>query len=317
MSPRQVCIVGGSGFIGSRLAARLSEAGIRVVVPTCFYERARHLLVLPTIDVVVADVHDEAQLRLAIAGCDAVVNLVGVLHPEKNGGFDKPHVELPRAIVRACAAEGVSRLLHMSALCAEADAPSEYLRSKARGETAVWEAARQTSVRVTLFRPSIVYGRDDKFINMFAQLVRAFPVIPLGSPDAKFQPIHVEDVVGAFVAAFSLPQTAGQTYSLCGPTIYTLSELIAYVARMLGKRRLIVELGSSLSMLQAFVFEHLPGKLITRDNVRSMSVANVCADPFPPIFGLQPVPMEAVVPGYVADELPRERRHGLRRISET
>jgi uncharacterized protein YbjT (DUF2867 family) len=317
MSPRQVCILGGSGFVGTRLAERLSDAGVQVVVPTRFYERARHLLVLPTVDVIVADIHDESELRRVIAGSDAVVNLVGALHPENPGGYDAPHVDLPRSVVRACAAAGITRLLHMSALCADTNAPSEYLRSRAHGETAVWETAKNTGVRVTVFRPSIVFGRDDRFLNMFASLVRMFPVIPLGSAQARFQPIHVEDLVSVLAACLTRLDTAGQTYSLCGPTVYTLRELIDYVAFIVGKRRPIVELGAGLSMLQAFVFEHLPGKLITRDNVRSMSVPNVCAGPFPAAFGFQPAPMEAIVPRYLADELPRERHHGLRRMIES
>lgn len=322
MLPNQVCILGGSGFIGTALARQLSELGVQVVVPTRYYERARHLLVLPTMDVQVTNVRDKAELAKVIGGCDAVVNLIGVLHPEKHGGFDAPHVEFPRAVVKACAAAGVRRLVHMSALCAESDAPSEYLRSKARGEAAVRAAAAEAGARIgtTVLRPSIVFGRDDKFMNMFAWLTRWFPLIPLGSAQAQFQPIHVEDVARVIVTCLQSEKTTDRTYSLCGPKVYTLRQLVDFVATITGRRSAVIELGPALALLQAAVFEHLPGKLITRDNVRSMSVPNVCAGTFPDVFGFQPAPMENIVPHYLAGAVPRGRyplfRHGAGRKAE-
>jgi NADH dehydrogenase len=137
-------------------------------------------------------------------------------------------------------------------------------------------------------------------------------VIVLASPQARFQPVHVDDVARAAVAALDDPRTYGQTYPLCGPRVYTLRELVEYVVRTLGLRRLVIGLGPSLSMLQAGLLEHLPGKLMTRDNVRSMQVDNVCDCPFPEVFGFAPSPMEAVVPMYLAGVTPRSRYRWFR-----
>src|SRR5450759_584639 len=201
MQISRVCLLGGSGFIGRHVAERLSDLGIEVIVPTRRRERAKFLLVLPTVDVVEADIHDDASLKRLISGCDAVINLVGILHAEKKTGFERAHVQLPQRVANACVKAGVSRLIQMSALNADTNAPSEYLKSRARGEAAVKEVAKTApGLRVTMFRPSVVFGRGDKFLNLFAQLVKFLPVIPLGSARAKFQPVHVDDVARAIAA---------------------------------------------------------------------------------------------------------------------
>lgn len=304
---RNVLVLGGSGFLGRHVVRQLAARGLAVRVPTRNRERAKELILLPTVDVVQADVHDEATLHRLVQSADAVINLVGILH----GDFERVHVALPRRIAAACAQAGVQRLLHVSALKAAADAPSAYLRSKAAGEAPI-RGAQGEHLQTTILQPSIIFGREDRFLNLFARLARALPVIVLASPAARFQPVHVDDVARVIAAALTDARTFGQTYELCGPQVYTLRELVAYVVRSLGLRRPIVGLGKSLSMLQAGILEHLPGKLMTRDNVRSMQVDNVCGCAFPEVFGFEPTLLEAVVPLYIAGVTPRSRYRWFR-----
>jgi len=311
MNIRSVCVIGGSGFIGSHVVRLLCASALPVRVPTRNRERARQeLILLPTAEAFTADVHDAATLRRTVAGCDAVINLVGVLDG-RNDGFQRNHVELPARIVSACRDAGVKRLLHVSSLGAAADAPSEYQRSKAKGE-AVIAAAAEHGIATTIFRPSVVFGRGDHFLNLFARLARAFPVLPLGCADAKFQPVYVEDVARAILASLGNTSTFGERYDLCGPTVYTLRELVEYACSVLGLGRSVIALPDGLAWLQAAVLEHLPGRLMTRDNVLSMQVDNVCGCPFPAVFGFEPTPLEAVAPGYLAERTPRSRYRGFR-----
>jgi NADH dehydrogenase len=304
---RNVLVIGGSGFLGRHVVRQLAAAGCQVRVPTRNRERAKELILLPTVDVMKADVHDAQTLERLFAGVDAVINLVGILH----GDFEKAHVELPRRIVAACRNAGVGRLVHVSALKAAEDAPSAYLRSKAQGEALV-RAGQSDTLQTTIFRPSVVFGREDRFLNLFAQLARRLPVLALASPQARFQPVHVLDVARAITLALPDPRTFGQTYELCGPHAYSLQQLVEYVVHALGLRRPVVGLGPSLSMLQAAFLEHLPGSIMTRDNVRSMQADNVCGCPFPEVFGFAPTPLEAVVPLYIAGVTPRSRYRWFR-----
>jgi len=297
---RSVCLIGGSGFLGRCLANQLCTLGIRLRIPTRRRERVKsELIVLPNTEVIEADINDADVLGEIVAGCKAVINLTGILHERSKGDFRHIHAELPRKIVNACRANGVTRLIHVSALKAAHDAPSEYLRSKAAGEQQI-RAAEANGVRTTIFRPSVIFGRDDAFLNMIAQLARLSPVIPLGCPDARFQPIFVEDVAHALTASLDNPRTFSQTFDLCGPTVYRLQDLVAYVCLLRGLKRPIIRLSSAMTHLQASILERLPGKLMTRDNVRSMQVDNVCDCAFPSLFGFEPHAMEAVVPLYLA-----------------
>ena len=307
MDISSVCIIGGSGYVGRSIAEQACARGSRVRVVTRSEPRARHLLVLPTVETQVGDPNDEKALARALDGMDAVVNLVGILHPSGRASFASAHVELPRKIARACRAAGTRQFLHMSALGASTSAPSEYLRSKAAGEEAVRAAGAE--LPFTIFRPSVIFGEHDRFLNLFARLARIFPVIPLGGAAARFQPIWVEDVARAFVASLGDSRALGSTFELCGPRAYTLEELVRFAATTAGHPRRIVALPAALAAVQAWVFEHLPGKLLTRDNLRSMSVDNVCAGPFPQVFGFEPAPMEAVVPDYLAGTSARESRY--------
>jgi uncharacterized protein YbjT (DUF2867 family) len=311
MKISSVCIIGGSGFLGSHVVHLLAAQGIQARVPTRHRERAKELIVLPTVDVVNADVHDPATLSRLFTGVDAVVSLAGILHERRKGDFARTHIELPRKIVDACREQGVRRLLHVSALGAAQDAPSEYLRSKAGGEQQI-RVAQAASIRTTIFRPSVIFGRKDNFLNLFARLVRSLPIIVLASPQARFQPVFVEDVVRAVVPSLGEARTYDQSYDLCGPGAYTLRELIEYVCRVLGLERPIVPLNDTFSYLQAWMMEWLPVKLMTRDNYYSMKVASVCSCPFPEVFGFDPTPLEAVVPLYLAENTPRARYRWFR-----
>jgi NADH dehydrogenase len=298
-----VLVLGGSGFVGRHLVAALASRGVRVTVPSRHRERAKHLLPLPTVDVVETDIMAPQVLDGLARGNQAVVNLVGVLH----GDFERAHVELPMAVLTACRAQGVKRLLHMSALGVSASAPSGYLRSKAMGEQAVLAAE---DLDVTAFRPSVIFGPEDSFLNTFARLARLFPVLPIACPQARFQPVYVGDVAQAMSYALDSLDTHGKVYELCGPRQYTLKELVEFVCQVIGRPRTVIGLPDRLAYLQALVMEKLPGKLITRDNLRSMEVPNVCAGAFP--FGIQPQALEAVAPAYLAPTGPRERYPQLR-----
>ena len=305
-----VVVFGGTGFIGSHLVARLSAEGARVIVPTRRYERAKHLIFLPRVEVVEANIHDDAMLRILLTERDAAINLVGVLHSKRGSPygpqFKAAHVELPRRIVAACAAAGVPRYLHMSALGASPLGASMYQRSKADGEVA---ARAELSVAATIFRPSVVFGPEDKFLNMFARMQRYMPVLPLACADADFQPVYVGDVATAFVHALADPRTRHQVFHLGGPQIYTLGELVRLAGRYSGHERPVIPLPASAGRLMAAIFEMLPGTpLMSRDNIDSMQGDNV-VDPAIQAttnasLGIVPTALEAVAPHYLS---PRER----------
>ncbi len=256
---------------------------------------------------------DDSALSAQIKGCDAVINLIGILHESSKLSFDAIHANLPKRVAKICETHAVKRLLQMSALHASLHAPSAYLRSKAAGEAILKECAKQ--LNVTIFKPSVIFGRGDSFINLFATNVKLMPVILLAKPKAKFQPIFVEDVARTFVASLNNIETYGKSYDLAGPKVYSLKELVQYVADTLGVKRKIIGLGDSLSYLQAFFMELLPVKLMTRDNVRSMEVDSTSKAAFPAIFGFQPICLEAVVPQYLVDDTYRAKYQLFRGLS--
>lgn len=315
MPYRSILILGGTGFIGTHILAKLADSSVRITVPTRRGSHAMHLLPLPDVDLVVeANVHDDAQLDALVRGQDAVINLVGILHGRRGASADpygpdfaRAHVELPQRVVAACARHGVRRYLHMSALGADRHAPSMYLRSKAGGEAAAFS---NPAVRTTVFRPSVVFGDHDHFLNLFASLQKMLPVMLLARADAKFQPVYVEDVAQAFVTALYDDSTIGKVFELAGPKVYTLRELVRYAGQVSGHPRPVIGLSSGLSYLQAAALEWLPGKLMSRDNVRSMQVDSVCTSQFP--FGIQPTALDSVARNWLARESPRTRYQPFR-----
>ncbi len=295
MEKRKICILGGRGFVGSHLINRLYKEGHRIRLLTRNPQLSKHLFVLPNLEIVKADLSDPATLAQQFAGMDAVINLSGILHENKKGDFERTHVELPRNVVNACRSAGVGRLLHMSALGASPEGLSNYQKSKGRGEALV-RAAHSDELRVTIFRPSVIFGQGDNFLNLFGELLKWTPVFPLGSAEAKIQPVFVGDVVRAFAASLNDPATFGQSYELCGPQVYTLQQLVEYVAATRGYKRTIVPLGELFSFFQAWAFELMPVKMLTRDTFNTLKSDAVCNCPFPEVFGFQPLSLEIEAP---------------------
>lgn len=284
MKHRNILVIGGSGFVGRSLVAHLVQAGCRVRVPTRHRERARALILLPTVEVVEASGYDQAELESLMQGCDAVVNLVGVLHSPAGGQSDPwgprfraAHVDLVDRILKACQARGIRRLLHVSALGVteggEHTLPSRYLRSKAAGEARLRDARE---LDWTIFRPSVIFGPSDRFLGLFAALMRWLPVLALPRPEARFQPVFVGDVAAAMVKALDDRSSFGRIYELAGPRIYTLRKLVQLAGHWSGHRRPVIGMPGPLATLQAGLMEWAPGEpLMSRDNLASMSIDNI------------------------------------------
>ena len=314
MQHSNILVIGGAGFIGRHIVTRLTTRGLQVTVPTRRRARARHLIMLPTIDVIECDVHDDAVLSRLIEGKDAVINLIGVLHGSKGASssrygpkFAQAHVELPRRIVAMCARHGVGRLLHMSSMGADSSGPSMYQRSKGDGDAQV----QASTLDWTIFRPSVVFGPEDNFLNMFATLAKFFPLLPIGYADTRFQPVWVGDVADAFVNALDNRETFKRTYELAGPRIYRLRDLVAFAAAASGHPRAVFGLPDALARLQAILLELMPGEpLMSRDNLDSMKVDNVATiQPFEPApeLDIGMTPMEAEAPIYLSPAHNRSR----------
>jgi uncharacterized protein YbjT (DUF2867 family) len=303
MRINQVCVLGGSGFVGSAIVHKLSAAGYAVKVLSRRRESAKHLFLLPNVQVVECNIMNDAELTMHMQSCDAVINLIGILHEDAKTTFEAMHHDLPKRIAALCERLGIKRLLHMSALQTSADAPSAYLRSKALGEAAV--LAHSKKINITIFQPSIIFGRGDNFLNMFATIVKLMPVVVLAKPDAKFQPIWVEDVAEAFVNSLGNIDTYGKSYELGGPRVYAMRELVEFVIFVLGKKRKIIGLNDKLSYWQAYAMEKLPIKLMTRDNFYSLQVDSVCRGPIATELGIKPTAIEVEVPEYLTNDTPR------------
>jgi len=309
MSTPRILVLGGSGFVGRHVCEQLARMGWQVTVPTRRAINASSVQSLPGLTVLEASVHKEADLARLMPGHDAVVNLVAVLHGSE-ARFENVHVELPAKISHAMKKAGVSRLVHVSALGAEAQAPSMYLRSKARGETTLQGAGLQLSV----LRPSVVFGAEDKFLNLFADLQAVAPFMPLAGSGTRFQPVWVADVAGAVVACLKQPSTIGQTYELCGPEVMTLAELVQRAGQWAGvnhgQGRPILPLPNWVGWLQAAAMELAPGEpLMSRDNLASMKVDNVATGRLPGLsaLGISAASAAGIAPGYLGHRGPRSK----------
>ncbi len=299
-----ILLLGGTGFVGrsvcDALVDRAGGADAQIVVPSRHPARAKHLMPMPTLRLVQADVHDEAELFELVRGRDAVINLVAILHGSDTA-FEHAHVDLPRKLARACAAGGVRRLVHVSALGAGPTAPSHYLRSKAAGEAALEAAA----LDLTVMRPSVIFGEHDRFLNLFASLQAIFPMVPLAGAQARFQPVWVRDVAAAIVRCLEDPSTIGKTFECAGPQVLTLKELVQAAGRWSGHERPVFGLPDSLGRFQARLMEWLPGTpLMSRDNLDSMRVPNVAGDQLPglPALGISPASLASVAPAYLSPD---------------
>lgn len=292
-------ILGGSGFVGSELCAQLIGSGYSVRLLTRNTSKCRHLKVLPSLCIVqIKDYHVDT-LTSALKGCHVLVNLIGILNEKGNDGkeFHKIHVGITRAALNACDHSKIPRLLHMSALNAHADAPSHYLRSKGKAENYL-KAFSAPLVAYTIFKPSVIFGQGDSFLNRFADLLKWVPgVFPLACANARFAPVFVGDVAKKMVAAIDDKSTFNQSYELCGPNIYSLKELVQYTADTCGYKRSVVGLPMFLSRLQASVFEYFPGKPFSKDNFNSLKLDSVCSQCTPCTTSLA-----AIAPSYLANK---------------
>jgi len=311
----RILVLGGTGFVGRVVCEHLAERSVSgaITVPTRRAAHGNAVRLLPTVQVVQSDVHDDAALARLVAGHDAVINLVAILHGSA-AAFDRVHVQLPRRLAQACRQAGVRRLLHVSALGVGQDvasAPSNYLRSKTAGE----HVLEQAGLQLTMFRPSVIFGAEDAFLNLFARLQALAPVMPLAGSEARFQPVWVDDVARAVVTALDRADSIGKTYECTGPTVYTLSELVRLAGRWSGHERPQIPLPEFIGRLQALVMEWLPGQpLMSRDNVDSMKLPNIASGRLPGLaaLGITPTALEAVAPGYLGGQHGRARLEKLR-----
>ena len=298
---KKILVLGGGGFVGRNVCETRRAANAQAVQP------------LPMLDVVEADLHNETTLASLVAGHDAVVNLVAILHGSQ-AQFERVHVELVQKLARACTAAGVARIVHISALGAAADAPSMYQRSKAAGEAVL----AASGLDATILRPSVIFGAGDHFLNLFARLQGIFPVMPLAGADTRFQPVWVEDVAEAVVRCLQMDSNQVPVYEGFGPEVFTLRELVQLAGRLSGHPRPVLGLPAALARIQALAMELAPGEpLMSRDNLDSMRVDNVASGTLPGLaaLGITPSALSAIASGYLGFVGPRSSLLGLRQTA--
>lgn len=284
-------IFGGTGQIGRALGAELQRAEWHVTVPTRSVRRA-------TADGRIPFSMEAGDLESAMTDMDLVVNCVGILAPSGADTFDRIHRDLPERIARAAAKKGITRVVHISALGADANSASVYARSKAQGEAAVLAAYPHASI----LRPSIVFGPDDSFFNRFAQMAKLSPFLPLiGGGVSTFQPVYVNDVVLAVWRIVMMKEGYDRIFNLGGPDIFTFKELMQFILDTTGKKRILLPLPWWIAEIQAWLLERLPGKILTRDQLKLLRTDNVV----PPAaigfdeLGIVPRRVADIVPGYL------------------
>src|ERR1700726_4797217 len=300
MRPQSIAVLGGTGFLGTRLVARLIKDGRRVTVLSRDREQHKHLLVLPGLTLENCEVYSPAQLSERFRGKDVVINLVGILNERGFGGsgFRRAHTELTRGVLQAARSAGVTRLLQVSALKAALDAPSYYLRSKGEAEQLIRETG--AALDWTIFQPSVMFGPGDSFLNRFAGLLAAMPwVFPLAKPNARFQPVSVDDVIEAVLRCVHGGASSRQTYELGGPQVYSLREIVGLVAKLTGRRRWIVGLPDPVARLQALAMDFVPGRPFSSDNYRPLPVDSVCPEDGFAKLGIKPQSMVAAARQYL------------------
>ncbi len=312
MALQRIIVIGGTGFIGSHLIPRLAELGHQVTVLTRRPERYRHYRIGSKVQLTQANPYVPDELAPLLANCDCVINLAGILNETGNSTFSGAHVDLPRSIVKAMREAGVSRLLHMSALNADVnESRGRYLKTKGEGENLVHQSP---GVEVTSFRPSVVFGPGDSFFRRFASLLKIMPlpVFPLACANARFAPVYVRDVVEAFVYALDNRNTAGKRLELCGPSVYTLKQLVEYTASVIGKKILVVGLPDFAARLQGHLMGLMPGKPFTIDNYYSLKKDSICSQSALATMGTTPRSIEAIVPTYLGSANSRARYYDYR-----
>ncbi len=293
-------VFGGAGFIGRYLLPHLVRQDYVIRVAGRDPERSAFLKPLGAVGQIVplyAPLTDTAAIARAVDGAEIVVNLVGILAERRAGDFSKVLAVGPRLIADECARAGVRHLVHVSALGASGTSRSGYGRRNAAGEDAVTSGFPDA----VILRPSIVFGAEDQFFNRFGEMARLSPVMPLISGKTKFQPVYVGDVADAITAALALPPEAPRVYELGGPKIWTFREILTYILKETGRRRPLIAVPPGIARLQAGILEHLPGKLLTRDQLEMLGQDNVVSGTLPGFaaLGITPKPVELIVPGYL------------------
>ncbi|HVV65763.1 MAG TPA: complex I NDUFA9 subunit family protein [Rhizomicrobium sp.] len=306
MRNQLVTVFGGSGFLGRHTVRALAKAGYRIRVAVRRPATAHFLPPMGhvgQIQLMRCNVRDAEQLAEALKGAHAAVNLTGILFPRGEQSFEAIHVEAAQSIARSAAEAGVAALAHVSAIGADPDANSHYASTKGEGEARVREAFAGASV----LRPSVVFGPEDRFFNKFAQMARVFPVLPLiGGGRTKFQPVFVGDVASAIVRCLEDPAAKGRVYELGGPAVRTFKDLMQFILRETGRRRLLAPVPFFLATAEAFVLE-IPSMilpidpLLTVDQVRMLKSDNVVRPDAPGLreLGVDPDTIEAIVPSYL------------------
>jgi len=279
MNHSKIILLGGDGFIGRQLAFTLANRGYTITVPSRRPHRSKSLQVHPDISVVEADIFDPAMLEKLCQNQDAMINLVGILHERKSNDFRRIHVDFIKTLVSACTRNNINRLLHLSALGAsQATGTSRYLRSKGEGENLL-HTFGQKDLQVTSFQPSVVFGKNDQFINRFAGILKFSPwFFPLACPQSKLAPVYLGDLVEKIADAVDDKSTYSQRYSVCGPEVFTLRQIVELIINSMGSSCRIIPLGNSMSKLQAMILQFLPGKMFTMDNYHSLQTPNICED---------------------------------------
>lgn len=330
MDPRVVTVFGGSGFVGRHLIRRLAKDGWIVRVAVRDLEGALFLKTagaVGQVSLMQANVGHADSVAAAVRGADAVVNLVGILSEWGRRTFERVHVDGAANVAAAAAKAGSGRLVQVSAIGADPESPSAYARTKAAGEA----AARTAFPDVTVVRPSVVFGPEDKFFNMFAMLARVAPVLPVfgcpaphfardegghtrfdlfGAGGTRFQPVYVGDVAAAIAAVLADPETAGKTYELGGPRVYSFKDLMDLVMAETGRSRPLLPVPFGLATLEAWFLEKLPSPPLTRDQVRLLKRDNVVSDGASGLgdLGIEATAAEAILPTYLARHRPSNPR---------
>ena len=296
MKINKACIIGGTGFVGHHLIPKLANAGIECRIPARRPHRYRSLEVQHGCELTTLENLEIESLKSHFDGCDAVINLLGILNDSHSCSFEDIHVEAPEKILEAAQQSGIERLLHMSALNAdETNGASNYLKSKGKGEN-IMLSPNTGSVMVTSFRPSVIFGDNDSFINRFAQLLVIPGPLPLACAAAKFSPVYVGDVTAAFLKALTDASTFGKSYELCGPRTMTLQQIVEYIAHVKGTHKNVIALGDAMSRLQAKILGVMPGKPFTMDNYNSLQQPSVCTHNGLQQLGIKATDMDAIVP---------------------
>ena len=293
--PLRILLLGGTGFVGRSLIARLARQHHRLLCLTRQRDQHRDLQTYPTLQLIDADVHAEAVLTEYARDADVIINLVGILNQSRQQSFQKNHTDLMHTLIRVAKQTGVRRLIALGALGADVAGPSEYLRSKGRAEQAL---RAEPDLAWTILRPSVIFGPRDNFLNQFAQLLRFTPVLPLARTHTRFAPVYVDDVAHAIERCLMDGRTVHQRYDLGGPEVFSLKQLIDWVSAHQHLHRYVLSLPDWLGYLQALSLEILPNPPMSRDNFASLSIDSVPAQDGFAQLGMTPHPLSRIVPSY-------------------